>query len=238
MALWLAVEHWISSNYEYRGQFKFWEALGRALARKRADIAESVESIASWILNTIVGGVHLVTYGCMRGFSFMARGPSSKRIPERDTEADFNSMTLSPTDTHLPIIKDEDSHPVDLLPISPTSPSATLAPRSRFREMVRTVIRQKPETKPEESDVPSVFPGATTLPTIMYPTASSMTHNPQSMSSLRVAKLVAKVCALAVTQDLAAHAALVRHVQFSPTGEYLATARCVACSCSVTSQMS
>lgn len=41
----------------------------------------------------------------------------------------------------------------------------------------------------------------------------------------RVAALVPKLKSLEATQDLAAHQALVRHLQFSPNGKFLATSR-------------
>ena len=43
----------------------------------------------------------------------------------------------------------------------------------------------------------------------------------------RVAALVPKLKILDTTQDLAAHQALVRHLQFSPDGKYLDTSRSV-----------
>lgn len=45
----------------------------------------------------------------------------------------------------------------------------------------------------------------------------------------RVASLTPKLQSLETTQDLAAHQALVRHLQFSPNGRFLATSRCVVC---------
>jgi hypothetical protein len=44
---------------------------------------------------------------------------------------------------------------------------------------------------------------------------------------LRVSALAAKLQGLEATHDLAAHTALVRHMQFSPDGRFLATSRCV-----------
>lgn len=43
--------------------------------------------------------------------------------------------------------------------------------------------------------------------------------------SSRVASLVPKLRGMETTQDLAAHSALVRHLQFSPDGKFLATSR-------------
>jgi WD repeat-containing protein 26 len=49
----------------------------------------------------------------------------------------------------------------------------------------------------------------------------------------RVASLTPKLKSLETTQDLAAHQALVRHLQFSPNGKFLATSRCVRCKSSI-----
>lgn len=48
---------------------------------------------------------------------------------------------------------------------------------------------------------------------------------PGMMKASRVAALVPKLKSLETTQDLAAHQALVRHLQFSPNGQFLATSR-------------
>lgn len=48
---------------------------------------------------------------------------------------------------------------------------------------------------------------------------------PGMMKASRVAALVPKLKSLETTQDLAAHQALVRHLQFSPSGKFLATSR-------------
>ena len=47
------------------------------------------------------------------------------------------------------------------------------------------------------------------------------------MKASRVAALVPRLKSLETTQDLAAHQALVRHLQFSPNGNFLATSRSV-----------
>lgn len=48
-------------------------------------------------------------------------------------------------------------------------------------------------------------------------------EQPQAPSKSRVTTLVQKLKALEPTQEIAAHSALVRHLQFSPDGKYLAT---------------
>jgi hypothetical protein len=47
------------------------------------------------------------------------------------------------------------------------------------------------------------------------------------VQSSRVAALVPKLRGLTLTQDLDAHQALVRHLEFSPNGKFLATSRFV-----------
>ena len=51
------------------------------------------------------------------------------------------------------------------------------------------------------------------------------TEPPALLKSSRVAALVPRLKSLETTQDLAAHSALVRHLQFSPNGKFLATSR-------------
>jgi hypothetical protein len=41
----------------------------------------------------------------------------------------------------------------------------------------------------------------------------------------KVTSLIPKLKSLEATQDLVAHSALVRHLQFSPNGKFLATSR-------------
>ncbi|KIL61047.1 hypothetical protein M378DRAFT_199629 [Amanita muscaria Koide BX008] len=48
-------------------------------------------------------------------------------------------------------------------------------------------------------------------------------ENSQAMLKSRITALISDIKPLEVTQDLAAHEALVRHLQFSPDGKYLAT---------------
>lgn len=49
------------------------------------------------------------------------------------------------------------------------------------------------------------------------------TLEPISNVKSRLSALVPKLAYLETTQDLPAHSALVRHIQFSPDGKYLAT---------------
>ena len=50
-----------------------------------------------------------------------------------------------------------------------------------------------------------------------------MVPEPVSTVKSRLSALVPKLVLLETTQDLPAHTALVKHIQFSPDGKYLAT---------------
>lgn len=100
--------------------------------------------------------------------------------------------------------------------------------KKRFREAAETVIMLRSVS------------AATTFGSSLYSPRRQRTMSsdglgmgspkeamPGMLRSSRVASLVPKLKSMQTTQDLAAHAALVRHIQFSPDGNFLATARFV-----------
>ena len=96
-----------------------------------------------------------------------------------------------------------------------TSPS-----RARFIQAVRNVIRMQQVAQAHSP----------TLPTLLSPGGTRPRDTqPVPMQRSRVAGLVPKLRGLTPMQDLAAHQALVRHLQFSPNGRFLATSRSVSC---------
>ncbi|KAI0250714.1 WD40-repeat-containing domain protein [Lactifluus subvellereus] len=100
-----------------------------------------------------------------------------------------------------------------------TGTSASPTPsRGRFVQAVRNVIKMQHATAPFS------LPAGTLSPTPLAPNGMRLKDTqPVPMQSSRVAGLVPKLRGLAPTQDLAAHQALVRHLQFSPNGRFLAT---------------
>lgn len=107
---------------------------------------------------------------------------------------------------------------------TPTSPSP---PRVRFVQTVRNVIRMQ-----QASSSYSQFSRSLT-PTLLTPDGMHRKDTqPMPVQSSRVASLVPKLRGLTLTQDLDAHQALVRHLQFSPNGKFLATSRFVSYSSS------
>jgi WD40 repeat protein len=110
-------------------------------------------------------------------------------------------------------------------PLSPTGdgipelPMLTSPARTRFASLVRAAVLMRRSTA-----------GATPALMLTSParqrTASSSrfpTMGPVGVKTSRLAALTPKLRSLEPTQDLAAHQALVRHLQFSPDGKYLAT---------------
>ena len=103
---------------------------------------------------------------------------------------------------------------------TPRTPASSAPLRGRFTRAVRNVIRMQRATMPHPARPRPMSP------TLLSPDALNRRDTqPIPMQSSRVAGLVSKLRGLEPTQDLAAHQALVRHLQFSPNGKFLATSR-------------
>ncbi|KAH9073045.1 hypothetical protein EDB83DRAFT_2313141 [Lactarius deliciosus] len=102
--------------------------------------------------------------------------------------------------------------PSEKLSGTPSSPASSAPSRGRFAQTVRNVIRM------QQAAIP--YTARTYTPHVAH-----FDTQPVPMQSSRVAGLVPKLRGLEPTQDLAAHQALVRHLQFSPNGKFLATSR-------------
>jgi hypothetical protein len=123
-----------------------------------------------------------------------------------------------------PISDEHSEHDADLEAASSSSPK-----RGRFASAVRNVIMLQtasgvsplaalsPQPQPQRTTSSSLT-GAEKKPTMDPVTA---------LRGSRVANLMPKLRTLEATQDIAAHQGLVRHLQFSPDGKFLATSRCV-----------
>ena len=99
------------------------------------------------------------------------------------------------------------------------TPTASPPSRGRFAQVVRNVIRMQQATRLTRSFSPALLmpDGTRRQDTLSMP-----------MQASRVAGLVPKLRGLMPTQVLEAHQALVRHLQFSPNGKFLATSRLVS----------
>jgi hypothetical protein len=100
----------------------------------------------------------------------------------------------------------------------PAQATAIPARRARFVQAIRSVIiaQQGPLGIPRAS------------PSLFSPEGVRQEELRGLIRSSRVARLVPKLRDLEPTQEFAAHQALVRHLQFSPNGNFLATSRLVS----------
>ena len=106
--------------------------------------------------------------------------------------------------------------------------------KARFVNAVHSVMmmRQAASPMPFGLSLPPRTPARRRTSSTDTPGARGVSAEPVGlMRASRVAALVPKLKALETTQDLAAHQALVRHLQFSPNGKFLATSRYVCSLC-------
>ncbi|KAH0836509.1 hypothetical protein J3R83DRAFT_8147 [Lanmaoa asiatica] len=96
--------------------------------------------------------------------------------------------------------------------------------RQRFVNAIRSVIMLQSTTRPMSPRRNSSFD------TPIAPVSAAVAMSPgrfpdpgMSLRGVRVASAIDKLKALDTSQEMAAHQALVRHLQFSPNGRYLAT---------------
>ena len=109
--------------------------------------------------------------------------------------------------------------------------------RGRFASAVRSVVMLQTAAiaaGPAGPASPFTPRRRATSVTLTNDVAETSSKNPASNNMIplrgsRVAILIPKLKSLETTQDLAAHQALVRHLQFSPDGKFLATSRYILC---------
>jgi hypothetical protein len=97
-----------------------------------------------------------------------------------------------------------------------TSPAKT-----RFASLVRAAVLMRRQAQgPSAAFMLAGQKQRARTATMMMPNAATNSGGPKVS---RLMKLTPKLKSMEPTQDLAAHSALVRHIQFSPDGKYLAT---------------
>lgn len=113
--------------------------------------------------------------------------------------------------------------------------------RQRFKGAVRSVIMMQQQ---QAGQTPLYLRPFMPPRTPSFDRNSTTGMSPTRFSSIglttirgqRVSTLIPKLKTLEPIQDLSIHTALVRHLQFSPNGKYLATSRCVMISFFMASQ--
>ena len=140
--------------------------------------------------------------------------PTSNNLAEPERTRSPSPMPSTNTETqisvqHLPEEVSDDAAPVVARP----------ARRTRFVQAIRSVIiaQQGPSGIPR------------TPSNILSPECVRQEELRGLIRSSRMARLAPKLRDFAPTQEFAAHQALVRHLQFSPNGNYLATSRLASC---------
>jgi len=107
-------------------------------------------------------------------------------------------------------------------PGSPSVPVPSSTGRTRLKNAVRSIMMMNSMSRMTSPIRPQMVSSS-----LNSPDGTRRDSLPVPMRSSRVAWLVPKLRHLTATQDLAAHQALVRHLQFSPNGKFLATSRYV-----------
>ncbi|KAG1748304.1 quinon protein alcohol dehydrogenase-like superfamily [Suillus paluster] len=109
-------------------------------------------------------------------------------------------------DSHSQFSAEGSSHPNLELPTTTFSSmsNSPITPRDRLTSAIRSVM---------------MLQSATSSPSNPF----SSPARKRTTSGSKVASLIPKLKSLEATQDLTAHSALVRHLQFSPNGKFLAT---------------
>lgn len=107
---------------------------------------------------------------------------------------------------------------------SGTSNSPTTA-RDRLTSAIRSVMMLQSATSSPSSPFSPVRKRTTSSALTDASRTTPETGITTTFRGSKVASLISKLKSLETTQDLAAHSALVRHLQFSPNGKFLATSR-------------
>lgn len=140
---------------------------------------------------------------------------------------------MRPTSTETP----PNSPSSEMAPRSPASPTASEAVtigspgrgKQLWKHALRTVKMSSMVSSPfAMTGKPAPHRQRTTSSTLTSSVGErkrTMAEEPLQLRS-RVSAFIPKLKCLETTQDLAAHQALVRHLQFSPDGKFLATSRC------------
>lgn len=124
------------------------------------------------------------------------------------------------------------SSPSPTSPNGPTNSPASPIPLSTGRQLWKNAFRTVKMTTALSNPISARSPRRqrTTSSSLLPSDRKRLITDPpvKAIVRSRVAALVPKLKCLEPTQDMAAHQALVRHLQFSPDGKFLATSRYVS----------
>lgn len=190
----------------------------------------------------VVVAIRNIIHRCIFAISSLLKRVTSFKFPNMITRIGRTDHTLPimqegpPTDD-LSHHRDNSSSACSAFAEHPTSikglasedgkASRPAVARQRFKGAVRSVIIMQ-----QQASRPSM---PQRIPSFDWNSAVGMSPTRPSSVDLDVtqgprATLIPKLKTLEPVQDLSVHTALVRHLQFSPSGKYLATSRCVVTS--------
>ncbi|KAH7928593.1 WD40 repeat-like protein [Leucogyrophana mollusca] len=229
VSAWFAFEKW--AFVQHRGQKWLADVLMDALRRFLS-------------LRMVAVCWRMLSWGQRR---MQAAGHSLRRVPsltasfltsgteKEDATTSESILPMSRTPEPLSPIRQSTDTPFGEPSLSPTSPgsdgtttptgSTTFSPRDRLTHAIRSVMMLQSASAPSGPFSPKRKRTTSSALT----SGSEVSRGRASLEPVttlrgsRVATLVPKLKSLQVTQDLAAHSALVRHLQFSPNGKFLAT---------------
>lgn len=238
VSAWFASERW--TFVHHRGSKWLSDVLKDALRRFMALRPISI------IRKSLGWGLHCVQKGLEVAGHKMRRVSSRGTITTTALEQGNSPMTgeyahaisrspeplspLSPirqsTDSHSHLSAEGSSHPNLESPTTTFSGTSNspITPRDRLTSAIRSVMMLQSATSyPSNPFSPPSRKRTTSSAFTDVSRVMSETGVTTTFRGSKVASLIPKLKSLEATQDLVAHSALVRHLQFSPNGKFLAT---------------
>ncbi|KAG1876395.1 quinon protein alcohol dehydrogenase-like superfamily [Suillus subluteus] len=238
VSAWFASERW--TFVHHRGSKWLSDVLKDALRRFMAlPLISIISKSLGWGLQYVQKGVEvaghkfrrvpsmgtITTAGIEQGDN-LTNGEYAHAISRSPEPISLLSPIRQSTDSHSHFSADGSSHPNLESPTTTFSGTSNspITPRDRLTSAIRSVMMLQSATSSPSNPFSS--------PTRKRTTSSAFTDVSRVMSETsvtttyrgsKVASLISKLKSLEATQDLVAHSALVRHLQFSPNGKFLAT---------------
>ncbi|KAG2032146.1 WD40-repeat-containing domain protein [Suillus americanus] len=182
-----------------------------------------LEDLVLETIKHITAPIWMIThrlYSSFRGLPLYVRRPPPAISFERTTD-DENVQSVAPTSCGVSIVSPS-SHEDVVSIVSEATPeeqdeARRTRARERFKKAVRTVISMQ--------SYPRTY-GSQSLDWLLHPSPASHTPSVGGKAIRRydLSTLSQKLRNLECTEDISPHQALVRDLQFSPDGKYLATA--------------
>ena len=250
VSAWFACERWIYTHHQ--GQKWLGDVLGDFNARVRRlkvmvhasaafewsgkrlkNAGNSLKRVPSQTASflSVNGGKHDEDDGAGGGGGLPFTQSPEPMSPMKHRTSDAAQSTYGPASAYGVDVKTPPTSPIsDLQAEAQQEPvSESTAPRrGRFATAVRSVITLQVSPLAAFSRRPQRQQTASSTVTVVQSDTSGRRMTMDGVPALRssrVANLMPKLRTLVATQDLAAHQGLVRHLQFSPNGKFLATSR-------------